>query len=116
MLEVTLSSGEAYLRKIGSRSLASRGIGVSITTGRRGMTPERVRMAKAAGVASGSVSLDGSPQLSPSCRSALPAAATFLCTRAAGRQPTEMELGQRECLTEQQRRTSSERWWSAWVR
>jgi radical SAM protein with 4Fe4S-binding SPASM domain len=62
VLEVTLIGGEAYLRDDWTEivsALAQRGITVSITTGGRGMTPERARAAKAAGVRSVSVSVDG---------------------------------------------------------
>jgi radical SAM protein with 4Fe4S-binding SPASM domain len=62
VLEVTLIGGEAYLREDWVEivaALSQRGIGVSITTGGRGMTPERARAAKAAGIVSVSVSLDG---------------------------------------------------------
>jgi radical SAM protein with 4Fe4S-binding SPASM domain len=62
VLEVTLIGGEAYLREDWTEiahALSSRGIGVSVTTGGRGMTPERARAAKAAGITSVSVSIDG---------------------------------------------------------
>ncbi len=60
--EVTLIGGEAYLRKDWLQiieKLARGGVAVSITTGGRGMTAERARSAKSAGLAGASVSLDG---------------------------------------------------------
>ncbi|RYE78935.1 MAG: radical SAM protein [Myxococcales bacterium] len=60
--EVTLIGGEAYLRddwaEIAS-AVRSHGMACGITTGGRGFTPERARMAKDAGVQSVSVSVDG---------------------------------------------------------
>jgi radical SAM protein with 4Fe4S-binding SPASM domain len=62
VLEVTLIGGEAYLRddwvEIAS-ALTERGIALSMTTGGRGMTSERARAAKRAGLSSVSVSIDG---------------------------------------------------------
>ena len=60
--EVTLIGGEAYLRDDWLeivRVLADRGVTVSMTTGGRGLTPERARGAKAAGLAGIGVSIDG---------------------------------------------------------
>jgi radical SAM protein with 4Fe4S-binding SPASM domain len=62
VFEVVLIGGEAYLRadwcEIVAR-IAERGMQPLLTTGGRGMTPERARAAKAAGLVSASVSLDG---------------------------------------------------------
>jgi radical SAM protein with 4Fe4S-binding SPASM domain len=60
--EVTLIGGEAYLREDWTdiaRSVRSHGMQCSITTGGRGLSIERARAAKAAGVQSVSVSIDG---------------------------------------------------------
>jgi radical SAM protein with 4Fe4S-binding SPASM domain len=60
--EVTLIGGEAYLRDDWTEIAAAvraHGMQCSITTGGRGMTPERARAAKEAGVQSVSVSIDG---------------------------------------------------------
>jgi radical SAM protein with 4Fe4S-binding SPASM domain len=60
--EVTLIGGEAYLRDDWTdiaRAAREAGILVSVTTGGRGLTPERVRAAKEAGVQAISVSVDG---------------------------------------------------------
>jgi radical SAM protein with 4Fe4S-binding SPASM domain len=60
--EVTLIGGEAYLRDdwtIILRAIRERGMACSVTTGGRGLTAERVREAKAAGVQGVSVSVDG---------------------------------------------------------
>ena len=60
--EVTLIGGEAYLRDDWLeivRVLAERKVTVSMTTGGRGLTPERARAAKAAGLAGVGVSIDG---------------------------------------------------------
>jgi radical SAM protein with 4Fe4S-binding SPASM domain len=62
VFEVVLIGGEAYLRddwcEIVAR-IAERGMQPLLTTGGRGMTPARARAAKAAGLVSASVSLDG---------------------------------------------------------
>ena len=62
VMEVALIGGESYLREdwceIIAR-IAERGMDPLITTGGRGMTPERARAAKAAGLLSASVSIDG---------------------------------------------------------
>lgn len=89
--EVTLIGGEAYLREDWdqiARRLVELGVTVSITTGGRGFSPERARRAKAAGVTSVSVSLDGLEAahdlqrgVEGSFRSAL---ASFDALRAAG--------------------------------
>ena len=59
--EVTLIGGEAYLRDdwvtIG-KAVRAHGMELSITTGGRGMSPERAREAKEAGVQTASVSID----------------------------------------------------------
>jgi radical SAM protein with 4Fe4S-binding SPASM domain len=60
--EVTLIGGEAYLREDWLdivRELRRREIQVGITTGGRGLTPERARAAAEAGLRSVSVSIDG---------------------------------------------------------
>src|SRR5688572_5010981 len=61
-MEVALIGGESYLREdwceIIAR-IAKRGMEPLITTGGRGMTPERARAAKQAGLLSASVSIDG---------------------------------------------------------
>jgi radical SAM protein with 4Fe4S-binding SPASM domain len=60
--EVTLIGGEAYLREDWLaivRELSRRGIAASMTTGGRGLTRERARDAKAAGLRAVSVSIDG---------------------------------------------------------
>jgi radical SAM protein with 4Fe4S-binding SPASM domain len=60
--EVTLIGGEAYLRDDWTeiaRAVRAAGMSCSITTGGRGMTPERARAARRAGVQSVSVSVDG---------------------------------------------------------
>jgi radical SAM protein with 4Fe4S-binding SPASM domain len=60
--EVTVIGGEAYLRDDWLdivKDIASRGMRVSTTTGGRGMTLERARAAKAAGLRNASVSVDG---------------------------------------------------------
>jgi len=62
VLETTLIGGEAYLRDDWTEiaaALVRRGITVSMTTGGRGITPERARSAKAAGFTSVIVSIDG---------------------------------------------------------
>lgn len=62
VVEVVLIGGESYLRadwcELIAR-IAERGMQPLITTGGRGMTPERARAAAAAGLVSASVSLDG---------------------------------------------------------
>ena len=62
VIEVVLIGGESYLRddwcEIIAR-IAARGMEPLITTGGRGMTAERARAAKAAGLVSASVSIDG---------------------------------------------------------
>lgn len=60
--EVTLVGGEAYLRPDWDsilRALADRGIRTSIATGGRGLTRERARRARDAGVTTVGVSIDG---------------------------------------------------------
>lgn len=60
--EVTLIGGEAYLRDDWLdivRAIRERGMEVTMTTGGRGITPERASAAKAAGLMSVSVSIDG---------------------------------------------------------
>jgi radical SAM protein with 4Fe4S-binding SPASM domain len=62
VFEVVLIGGEAYLRDdwctIVER-IAARGMSPLLTTGGRGMTPERAAEARAAGLASASISIDG---------------------------------------------------------
>lgn len=60
--EVTLIGGEAYLRDDWIdivRAVRAHGMECSITTGGRGLTAERVRAAKDAGLQAASVSIDG---------------------------------------------------------
>lgn len=60
--EVTLIGGEAYLREDWLdvvRHVRARGMQCTTTTGGRGLTPERARAAKEAGLQSASVSVDG---------------------------------------------------------
>jgi radical SAM protein with 4Fe4S-binding SPASM domain len=60
--EVTLIGGEAYLREDWTqiaREVRRLGMECTMTTGGRGLTPERARAAKEAGIMSTSVSLDG---------------------------------------------------------
>jgi radical SAM protein with 4Fe4S-binding SPASM domain len=60
--EVTLIGGEAYLRDDWieiARAVVARGMRCGITTGGRGFTAERAKEAKAAGIRSVSVSVDG---------------------------------------------------------
>ena len=60
--EVTLIGGEAYLREDWdtiARSIVEHGMRCTMTTGGRGMTRERAQRAKAAGLSSISVSVDG---------------------------------------------------------
>jgi radical SAM protein with 4Fe4S-binding SPASM domain len=62
VLEVTLIGGEAYLREDWLdivRAIRRRGMECTMVTAGRGMTPERARNAKAAGLQSVSVSIDG---------------------------------------------------------
>jgi len=60
--EVTVIGGEAYLRDdwtVIIRAVRAAGMNATMTTGGRGLTPERARAAKAAGLESASVSVDG---------------------------------------------------------
>ncbi len=60
--EVTVIGGEAYLRDDWTeivRAVRSRGMSCTMTTGGRGITEERARAAKEAGIQSVSVSVDG---------------------------------------------------------
>jgi radical SAM protein with 4Fe4S-binding SPASM domain len=60
--EVTVIGGEAYLRDDWTdivRAIRSHGMSATMTTGGRGMTPDRARAAKEAGIESASVSIDG---------------------------------------------------------
>jgi len=64
--EVTLIGGEAYLRDDWvtiAKAITARGMELTTTTGGRGMTPERARQAKEAGVQSASVSVDALEEL-----------------------------------------------------
>jgi radical SAM protein with 4Fe4S-binding SPASM domain len=59
--EVTLIGGEAYLRNDWitiAKAIRAHGMELTMTTGGRGMTPERAAQAKEAGVESASVSID----------------------------------------------------------
>lgn len=63
--EVTVIGGEAYLRDDWTeivREVRRQGMDCTMTTGGRGITPERAREAKAAGLMSVSVSLDGNEE------------------------------------------------------
>ena len=60
--EVTLIGGEAYLRDDWAeiaRAITSRGMKCGITSGGRGFTKERARLAKEVGIRSVSISIDG---------------------------------------------------------
>lgn len=62
--EVTVIGGEAYLREDWTeiiRAVRAAGMTCTMTTGGRGLTPELARAAKAAGLESASVSVDGLP-------------------------------------------------------
>jgi radical SAM protein with 4Fe4S-binding SPASM domain len=62
VLEVTLIGGEAYLREDWTEivaRIAARGMSALLTTGGRGLTPQRAAAAAAAGLQSASVSIDG---------------------------------------------------------
>src|SRR6185295_7587239 len=62
VLEVTVIGGEAYLRDDWLeiiRAIRAAGMQCTMTTGGRGLTPERARAAAEAGLQSASVSLDG---------------------------------------------------------
>jgi len=66
VFEVVLIGGEAYLRDDWCRIVArikERGMSPLLTTGGRGLGPERAREAAAAGLASASVSIDGGPEV-----------------------------------------------------
>jgi radical SAM protein with 4Fe4S-binding SPASM domain len=63
VLEVTVIGGEAYLRDDWLeiiRAIRAAGMQCTMTTGGRGMTPERAQAAAEAGLQSASVSIDGS--------------------------------------------------------
>src|SRR6185436_18893171 len=60
--EVTVIGGEAYLRDDWTdivRAIRSHGMSATMTTGGRGITEERAKVARAAGLESASVSIDG---------------------------------------------------------
>lgn len=62
VMEVTLIGGEAYLREDWTdivREIRAQGMSCTMTTGGRGITPEKARAAKEAGLESVSVSIDG---------------------------------------------------------
>lgn len=64
VIEVVLIGGEAYLRDDWTaivKRITERGMEALITTGGRGMTPERAAAGAAAGLVSASVSIDGLP-------------------------------------------------------
>ncbi len=71
VIEVVLIGGEAYLRpdwcELIAR-IAARGMQPLITTGGRGLTPERAAAAKAAGLVSASVSIDGEAEVHDALR------------------------------------------------
>ena len=91
VLEVTVIGGEAYLRDDWleiMRAIRAAGMQCTMTTGGRGLTPERARGAAEAGLQSASVSIDGNEAthdrlrgVAGSYRAALDAAANL---RAAG--------------------------------
>jgi len=61
-VEVTMIGGEAYLRDdwhLIARAIKAHGMQCTMTTGGRGMTPERARQAKESGIDNVSVSIDG---------------------------------------------------------
>jgi radical SAM protein with 4Fe4S-binding SPASM domain len=65
VLEVTLIGGEVYLREDWLAivtAIRRRGMECTMVTGGRGLTPERARGAKEAGLMSVSVSIDGAPE------------------------------------------------------
>ena len=79
--EVTLIGGEAYLRDDWLdivRAIRERGMQCTMTTGGRGLTGELARAAKAAGIQSASVSVDGLPATHDRVR-ALEGASTRRC-------------------------------------
>jgi len=62
VMEVTLIGGEAYLREDWTdiiREIRKNGMSCTMTSGGRGITPERARAAKEAGLESVSISIDG---------------------------------------------------------
>lgn len=65
VMEVTLIGGEAYLRDDWLdivREIRARGMSCTMTSGGRGMTAERARAAKEAGLESVSISIDGNEE------------------------------------------------------
>lgn len=65
VMEVTLIGGEAYLREDWTdivREIRAQGMSCTMTTGGRGITVEKARAAKEAGLESVSVSIDGNEQ------------------------------------------------------
>jgi radical SAM protein with 4Fe4S-binding SPASM domain len=69
--EVTIIGGEAYLRDDWLeiiRAIRARGMMATMTTGGRGLTPERARAGKEAGLQSVSVSVDGSEAMHDALR------------------------------------------------
>ncbi len=72
VLEVTLIGGEAYLRDDWTeivRAIRARNMECTMVTGGRGITPERARAAKDAGMMSVSVSIDGAKDTHDALRS-----------------------------------------------
>src|SRR5260221_6411728 len=65
VMEVTLIGGEAYLREDWTeiiREIRRSGMSATMTTGGRGITPEKARAAKEAGLESVSISIDGNEE------------------------------------------------------
>lgn len=93
--EVTLIGGEAYLRPDWLeiiRAIRGAGMGCSLVSGGRALTPDRARAAVAAGVTSVSISVDGLPPTHDALR-AVPgsfdaAMAALDAVREAGAAPT----------------------------
>ena len=72
VMEVTLTGGEAYLRDdwlVLIREVVKRGMQCSMVTAGRGMTPERAKAAKLAGLEGASVSIDGTRETHDRLRS-----------------------------------------------
>ncbi len=82
VLEVTLIGGEAYLHEGWPKIVAAiraRGMECTMVTGGRGMTRERARIAKEAGLLSVSVSIDGTPETHDALRGMAGSHAAALC-------------------------------------
>ncbi len=94
--DVVLIGGEAYLREdwpIIARAIADRGIAVSMTTGARNLTPERVQQAVDAGLSSISISIDGLERTHDAIRGARGSfAAATAAARAIARTPVQLSV------------------------